>query len=175
MGDVSSTFVYRHTRLGILTEQSAELVDLTDGLGSLLTETAMETGYLNIQTLHAETGIVVVAAGSSTRPDHVGMTAGRPGLPERLDAVPPGLPERPDAVPPGLPERLDAVPPGLPERLDAVPPGLPERLDAVPPSACLRISDGRLQLGDAERVFLVERDGPAAREIAVVIVGEAWR
>jgi thiamine phosphate synthase YjbQ (UPF0047 family) len=120
MGDVPSTFVYRHTRLGILTEQSAELVDLTDGLGSLLTDTAMETGYLNIQTLHAATGIVVVAARSSTRPDYVGMTAGFQG-------------------------------------------------------ACVRIADGRLQLRDAERVFLVERDGPAAREIAVVIVGEARR
>jgi thiamine phosphate synthase YjbQ (UPF0047 family) len=80
----------------------------------------MKTGYLNIQSLHAATGIVVVAARSPAPPNHVGMTAGFRG-------------------------------------------------------ACVRISDGRLQLGDAERVFLVERDGPAAREIAVVIVGEAWR
>ena len=137
MDTPASTFVYRHTRLGILTERSAELVDLTDGLGSLLTDPEMKTGYVNIQSLHAATGIVVVAARPSTHPDCVGMT------------------------------------PGLPERLDAVPPGLPERLDAVPPGACVPISGGRLQLGEAERVFLVERDGPAAREIAVVIVGEA--
>ena len=111
------TFVYRHTRLGILTEQAAELVDLTDGLGSLLIDSSMRTGYLNIQSLHAATGIVVVAARPTTHPDCVGMA----------------------------------------------------------PGACVPISDGRLQLGDAERVFLVERDGPAAREIAVVIAGEAWR
>src|SRR5918992_1872193 len=117
MQTLAPSFIYRHTRLGILTEHPAELVDLTDGLGSLLSAAAMRTGFVNIQSLHAATGIAVAAARMSTHPDCVAMT----------------------------------------------------------PGACLSIADGRLQLADAERVFLVERDGPAAREIAIVIAGEAWR
>ena len=117
MDALAPTFVYRHTRLGILTERPAELVDLTEGLGSLLTDAAMKTGFVNVQSLQSGTGIAVVAAPPPAPPDSVGMTA----------------------------------------------------------AACVAIANGRLQLGGAERVFLVEREGPAAREIAVVIVGEAWR
>ena len=43
------------------------------------------------------------------------------------------------------------------------------------PSACLNVVDGRLQLGRWQRVFLVELDGPRAREISVLMLGEGGR
>ena len=57
-----STFIYRHTRLGILTEHATDVVDLTDGLDSLLAETAMTTGLLNLRSFGPGTGILVAAA-----------------------------------------------------------------------------------------------------------------
>jgi thiamine phosphate synthase YjbQ (UPF0047 family) len=110
------TFVYRHARLGILTEQTAELIDVTDGLDSLLTAIDMSIGFLKVQSLQPGAGIIVTAAPSSP-PDRVAMAAG----------------------------------------------------------ARLSVINGHLDLDGQQRVFLVEREGPAARELAVVIIGEARR
>ena len=55
----ASTFVYRHTRLGILTEAAGDVVDLTDGLDSLLSDVAMQTGLVNVRSLDPGTGIIV--------------------------------------------------------------------------------------------------------------------
>ena len=43
------------------------------------------------------------------------------------------------------------------------------------PSACLNVIDGRLLLGRWQRVFMVELDGPRARECSVLILGESRR
>jgi thiamine phosphate synthase YjbQ (UPF0047 family) len=110
----AATFVYCHTRLGILTEHSADVVDLTEGIGSLLAEAALTRGVLNLRSFDRGTGIVV-ASGEA--------------------------PAAPDAA-------------------------------TTPAGACLSIVDGRLEIGAHERVLLVDRDGPGAREIAVVIIGE---
>ena len=117
MEPCASTFVYRHTRLGILTEQPAELVDLTAGLDALLHDASVSRGFLNVQSLQTGTGIRVTAQPSSAPPGRENLTS----------------------------------------------------------AACLPIANGRLQLEAAQRVFLVELDGPGAREIAVVMVGEARR
>ena len=42
-------------------------------------------------------------------------------------------------------------------------------------SACLNVVDGRLVLGRWQRVFLAEQDGPRAREISVLMIGEGGR
>lgn len=56
------TFVYRHTRLGILTGHAADVVDITDGLDSLLAEAALTRGILNLRSFGEGTAIVVAAA-----------------------------------------------------------------------------------------------------------------
>lgn len=116
MQPTTSTFVYRHTRLGILTERAADVVDLTDGLDSLLAEAAVTTGLVNVRSLASGTGILV---------------AGWTGAPSG---------NRPATA-----------------------------------DACLPIVDGRLQLAADERVLLIDPSGPAAREIAIVMIGEARR
>jgi secondary thiamine-phosphate synthase enzyme len=42
-------------------------------------------------------------------------------------------------------------------------------------SACLNVIDGRLLLGRWQRVFMVELDGPRARDVSVLILGEGRR
>lgn len=42
-------------------------------------------------------------------------------------------------------------------------------------SASLNFAEGRLQLGYWRRVFFVELDGPRAREVSVLVLGEAVR
>lgn len=111
------TFVYRHARLGILTERTADVVDLTDGLRRMLDDAPLGSGILNLRSFGEGTGIVVAMA---------------------------------DAIP--------AAAPG-----------------AMPDGACLPIVDGHLQLGARERVLLIDNRGPAAREVAIVIIGERRR
>jgi secondary thiamine-phosphate synthase enzyme len=43
----------------------------------------------------------------------------------------------------------------------------------LPSSACLNVTHGRLRLGQWQRVFFVELDGPRERDLSVLIVGEA--
>lgn len=112
----TATFVYRHSRLGILTEHPADLVDLTDGLDALLADAAMSTGIVSVHSCQPGAAIVVTAEPSLRPPHHAAENA-----------------------------------------------------------TWLPITDGRLRLDAAARVFLVELDGPAAREIAVVMVGEGRR
>ena len=40
------------------------------------------------------------------------------------------------------------------------------------PSVALNVSRGRLHLGRWQRVFLVELDGPKARDVSVLVIGE---
>jgi thiamine phosphate synthase YjbQ (UPF0047 family) len=112
----TATFVYRHTRLGILTEHPADLVDLTDGLDALVAEAAVNTGIVSVHSCLPGAAIVVTAQPSPSPPHHAAENA-----------------------------------------------------------TWLPIADGRLRLDEAARVFLVELAGPAAREIAVVMVGEGRR
>lgn len=41
----------------------------------------------------------------------------------------------------------------------------------LPSSACLNVTHGRILLGQWQRVFFVELDGPRERDLSVVIVG----
>jgi thiamine phosphate synthase YjbQ (UPF0047 family) len=116
MDTAASKFIYRHTRVGVLTECAADFVDLTDGLASLLTDAELRRGVVDVCALDAGTGIVVAARGTLPRLDE----------------------------------------------------GLERR-------ASLPILDGRLQLGTADRVFLIDPAGPGARQIAVVMAGEGRR
>jgi hypothetical protein len=59
MKTLAPTFVYRHTRIGIATERPTQFVDLTDGLESLVTEAGLTVGFVNVQTLHTTTALVV--------------------------------------------------------------------------------------------------------------------
>lgn len=157
MTTLAARFLYRHTRLRILTEQATEFIDITSGLESLVADAGLRVGLLNVQTLHTTAAIVVN--------EH------EPGLVDDFGAVLASL------APQGAPYRHD----GFEHRpAGATPEERPNghahcRALVLNPSACLNVADGRLALGRWQRVFLAELDGPRARDLAIVLVGEARR
>jgi secondary thiamine-phosphate synthase enzyme len=154
METLAPTFVYRHTRIRIATERATDFVDLTDGLESLLAQGGLTTGFMNVQTLHTTTAIVVN--------EH------EPLLLEDFSKLLESI------APRGGTYRHDD--PAL--RWVNLTPG--ERPNGhshcqslfMGCGVCLNVVDGRLMLGRWQRVFLVELDGPRPREISVLLMGE---
>ena len=52
----------RHTRICVKTEQPTEFVDLTDQLKGLVLESGIQTGIVNVQSLHTTTAIMFVGS-----------------------------------------------------------------------------------------------------------------
>jgi secondary thiamine-phosphate synthase enzyme len=155
MQTLAPTFVYRHTRIRISTERSTEFIDLTEGLEALVAEAALEVGFVNVQTLHTTTGIVVNEHEPLLLDDFTRVldsVAARDSAYHHDDAsvrsvnVTPG--ERPNGH-----AHCQALLLGA--------------------TVCLNVVNGRLLLGRWQRVFLVELDGPRPREISVLMMGEA--
>jgi secondary thiamine-phosphate synthase enzyme len=150
MDTLSPARAGHHTRIRLVTTRPTEFVDLTDALSRFVAATGVRAGLLNVQTAHTTTAIVVN--------EH------EPLLLDDFEA----LLER--AVPGAAVYCHDDL-----VRRRGVPADEPRNGHAhcrallLPPSACLNVIDGRLALGRWQRVFLVELDGPRAREVSVVV------
>jgi secondary thiamine-phosphate synthase enzyme len=154
METLARTATYRHTRIRIETRNPTEFVDLTDRIEALVSHARLDSGLVNIQTLHTTTAIVV----NEHEPLLLNDIA---TLLER--AAPEDGFYRHDNV------SLRTVNCVLGER----PNGHSHcRALLLGPTACLNVANGRLQLGRWQRVFLVELDGPRTREVSVLLVGE---
>jgi secondary thiamine-phosphate synthase enzyme len=155
METFAPAFVYRHTKVRIVTERHIEFIDLTESLEGLLAESRVETGFLNVQSLHTTAAIVV--------------NEGEPLLLEDFERTlrklaPDDAPYRHDD------ETVRTVNLNPGER----PNGESHcRALMLGSSACLNVLNGRLQLGRWQRVFLVELDGPRSRDVSVLLMGEA--
>jgi secondary thiamine-phosphate synthase enzyme len=155
METLAPAFVYRHTRVRIVTERSTEFIDLTDSLKTFVAESRIFTGLLNVQSLHTTAAIVV--------------NEGEPLLLEDFQSLLHSL------APHDVPYRHDDTA----ARTVNVSPG--ERPNGwshckallLGSSASLNVLDGRIVLGRWQRVFLVELDGPRSRDISVLLIGEA--
>lgn len=157
METLASTFVYRHTRIRIVTERATEFIDLTDGLEALVAESGLTTGFLNVQSLHTTTGIVVneheplLLADFATLLESVAAREARYRHDDealRTVNLIPG--ERPNGH-----SHCQAL--------------------LLGSSACLNVVDGRMLRGLWQRVFLVELDGPRRRDVSVMLIGEGRR
>jgi len=155
METLAPTFIYRHTKVRIVTEQHTEFIDLTESLEELLAESRILTGLLNVQSLHTTAAIVV--------------NEGEPLLLTDFECVlrkiaPDDVAYRHDD------ESIRTVNLNPGER-----PNGSSHCKALllSSSACLNVLDGRLVLGRWQRVFLAELDGPRARELSVLLIGEA--
>ena len=143
--------------LSVSTDFHTQFVDLTERLQDLVHDTGLQTGFLNVQSLHTTTAIVVnehepllladfcdrlerfaPSAASYRHDDHTGRTVN---------------------VTPG--ERVNGF--------------AHCRALVMPPSVCLNVTDGALRLGRWQRVFLVELDGPQRRNVSVLLLGEGVR
>jgi secondary thiamine-phosphate synthase enzyme len=152
---VEPTFIYRHTRVTIITERPSEFIDVTDGLESLVTDAGMSTGLVNVQSLHTTAAIVVNEHEPRLLRD----------LAATLESV----------APAGAAYQHDTAAAATGAGFER-PNGHAHCQSLVlGVSACLNVVDGRLLLGRWQRVFLVELDGPRPRDLAVVMVGGGRR
>jgi secondary thiamine-phosphate synthase enzyme len=146
-----------HTTIRITTHRPTEFVDLTDRLASLVAASDIRFGFVNVQSLHTTTAIVV----NEHEPLLLGDFA---TLLEH--AAPRDAAYRHDDA------SVRTVNVTSDERVNG---HAHCRALLLGPSACLNVIDGALQLGAWQRLFLVELDGPRDREISIVILGGSWR
>ena len=145
----------RYTTIHVTTTQPTEFVDLTDRLERLVADAGFRFGILNVQTLHTTTAVVVNEHEPLLLADFQVL----------LEAAAPGDGRyRHDDTSVRTVNMTDAERPNGHAHCRAL---------LLPSSACLNVAQGRLRLGQWQRVFFVELDGPRERDLSVLIVGEA--
>jgi secondary thiamine-phosphate synthase enzyme len=145
------------TTIRLETSCPTEFIDLTDRLASLVAASGIRTGLINVQSLHTTLGIIVNEHEPLLLADFATLlekTAPRQAGYRHDDAA-----VRTVNLTAG--ERVNGH-----AHCQAL---------LLAPSACLNVVDGRLRLGQWQRVFVVELDGPRKREISVAILGERAR
>jgi secondary thiamine-phosphate synthase enzyme len=147
----------RCTTIRLTTNQPTEFLDLTDDLKSLIRDSGVRLGFVNVQSLHTTAAIVVNEHEPLLLSDFVAALE---------HAAPSTAPYRHDDL---IARTVNLAPD---ERVNG---HAHCRALFLPLSACINVIDGTLRLGVWQRVFLVELDGPRHREISVMVVGEAWR
>ena len=152
MDTLASVSPCRSVTLSVTTDYQTQFVDLTERLQGLVRDTGLETGILNVQSLHTTTAVVVN--------EHEPLLSA--DFRDRLEQfAPSGIRYRHDdhAV------RTVNLMPG--ERTN----GFAHcRALVMPPSVCLNVVEGALRLGRWQRVFLVELDGPQPRSVSVLLL-----
>lgn len=152
MDTLTPALTCQHTWIRLSTTAPTTFADLTGHLDRIVSASGVHTGWLNVQTRHTTTGLVVNEHEPRLLEDFGALF-------ERL--VPRGQGYRHD----DLAERPD-VPADEPVNGHAH-----CRALLLSSAVCLNVVDGRLALGEWQRVFLVELDGPRHRTLSVVLMG----
>jgi secondary thiamine-phosphate synthase enzyme len=154
MQTVTPSQTRRHTTIRIDTEHPTQFIDLTSDLEAFVAASAIQSGLLNVQSLHTTAAIVVNEHDPLLLTDMAGLL-------ERLAPV--------DAV-----YRHDNITLRTANCVLGEPPNGHSHCRALllGPTATLNVVDGKLQLGRWQRVFLVELDGPRARDVSLLLLGD---
>jgi secondary thiamine-phosphate synthase enzyme len=144
----------RHATLRLKTTRATEFIDLTDRIRALVSDTGVQVGLVNIQTLHTTTAIVVNEHEPLLFADFVAMLH---------RAAPASLLYGHDS--PARTVNLTAA-----ERING---HAHCRALLLPSSATVNIVGGTLLLGRWQRIFFVELDGPQERDVSVVLLESA--
>jgi secondary thiamine-phosphate synthase enzyme len=155
MPTAAASATCRHTTIRIDTARPTQFIDLTSDLVAFVEASGIQSGLLNVQSLHTTTAIVVNEHEPLLLTD---MTA----LLERLAPV--------DAV-----YRHDNVTLRTVNCVLGEPPNGHSHCRALllGSTTALNVVGGQLQLGRWQRVFLVELDGPRTRDVSVMALGDA--
>jgi secondary thiamine-phosphate synthase enzyme len=156
METLSPTSIHRHRRIQITTECPTAFVDITGQVETVVADAGVEAGFVNIQSLHTTTAIVI------NEHEHLLIGDFR-SLLERLAPI--GVAYQHDVG-------VRAVDPAPDERRNG---HSHCRALLLPASVCLNVADGHVQLGRWQRIFLVELDGPRTREVSILVVGGGER
>ena len=154
METLTPAWTCSHARLHVATTHPTEFIDLTDRLERLVADAGLRFGMVNVQTLHTTMAVVV------NEHEPLLLTDFR----RLLEAAAPcdGRYRHDDAAVRTVNLVEDERPNGHAHC----------RALLLPAFACLNVTDGRLQLGRWQRVFLVELDGPRERGVSVLLFGE---
>jgi secondary thiamine-phosphate synthase enzyme len=144
----------RHATLRLKTTRPTEFIDLTDRIRTLVEDAPVQTGLVNVQTLHTTTAIVVNEHEPLLFADFVAMLH---------RAAPANLVYGHDS-----PDRTVNLTAG--ERVNG---HAHCRALLLPSSALVNVVGGTLVLGRWQRIFFVELDGPQERELSVVVLESA--
>jgi secondary thiamine-phosphate synthase enzyme len=149
--------ISRHTTIRIATERPIEFIDITDRLETLVAEAGIRFGFVNVQTLHTTTAIVVNEREPLLLADFSTLLE---------NAAPRDAAYRHDDA------TARTVIVTADERING---HAHCRALLLGCSVCLNVIDGNLALGRWQRVFVVELDGPRSREVSMLILGEGRR
>jgi secondary thiamine-phosphate synthase enzyme len=154
MQTVASSPTCRHTTIRIETEHRTQFIDLTSDLEAFVAASGMQSGLLNVQSLHTTAAIVVNEHEPLLLTDIAGLL-------ERL--APAHAVYRHDDITLRTANCALVEPPNGHSHCRAL---------LLGSTAALNVIDGRLQLGRWQRVFLVELDGPRARDVSLLLLGD---
>lgn len=159
METLAPSSTYCHSTIRIRTHHPTEFIDLTSRLAALVAETGIRVGFVNVQSLHTTTAIVV----NEDEPQLLTDFANCLESVASRDAIYAHDLSRRSSESPSAAEA---------ERVNGH-----AHCQALLLSACasLNVVDGRLLLGEWQRVFLAELDGPRERSISVVVLGGGLR
>lgn len=145
----------RNTTIRIETEHPTQFIDITADLEEFVAASRIQWGLLNIQSLHTTAAIVVNEHDPLLLMDLAGLL-------ERLAPT--------DAV-----YRHDNITLRTANCALVEPPNGHSHCRALllGATAALNVVEGRLQLGQWQRVFLAELDGPRTRDVSLLLLGDS--
>jgi secondary thiamine-phosphate synthase enzyme len=141
------------TTIQLTTRQPTEFIDITDRVHQAVAEAGICSGLVNVQTLHTTTAIVINEHEPLLLTDFEAILEGAAPVFRRY---------RHDDC------RLRTVNVTADERRNG---HAHCRALLLPSSACLNVTHGRIVLGQWQRVFFVELDGPRERQLSVFVLG----
>jgi secondary thiamine-phosphate synthase enzyme len=153
MQNVAARPTCRHTTIRIETEHATQFIDLTPDLQAFVAASGIQSGLLNVQSLHTTAAIIVNEHEPLLLMDMAGLL-------ERLAPV--------DAV-----YRHDSITLRTVNCVLGEPPNGHSHCRALllGSAAALNVVDGEIRLGRWQRVFLVELDGPRTRDVSLLLLG----
>jgi secondary thiamine-phosphate synthase enzyme len=144
----------RDTIIRVDTEHPTQFIDLTSDLEAFVTASGIQSGLLNVQSLHTTAAIIVNEHDPLLLTDFGALL-------ERLAPI--GAVYRHDNITLRTANCALSEPPNGHSHCRAL---------LLGPTAALNVVDGQLQLGRWQRVFLVELDGPRTRDVSLLLLGE---
>jgi secondary thiamine-phosphate synthase enzyme len=157
METLTPTPVCSHTKFHFKTKHSTEFIDLTVLLEKVVADADLRSGILNVQSLHTTTSVVVNEHEPLLLADFQAL----------LHSIAAGDGHyRHDDITARTVNLTDAERPNGHAHCRAL---------LLPTSVCINVASGRMTLGQWQRVFLVELDGPRERHVSVTILGEGGR
>jgi secondary thiamine-phosphate synthase enzyme len=154
MQTVAPSPTCRHTTIRIDTDRPTQFIDLTSDLEAFVAASGIQSGLLNVQSLHTTAAIIVNEHEPLLLTDMAGLL-------ERLAPV--------DAV-----YRHDNITLRTVNCVLSEPPNGHSHCRALllGSTAALNVVNGELRLGTWQRVFLVELDGPRTRDVSLLLLGD---